>query len=44
MSSRSSVVVAGSTMSACFAVAVQNCSWTTMVSGLRHARSRRLRS
>ena len=37
MSSRSRVVVAGSTMSAMRAVGVQNCSWNTMVSGLRQA-------
>ena len=39
-----SVVVIGKTMSARLAVGVQNCSWTTMVSGLRHAMSSRARS
>ena len=37
MSLRSSVVVAGKTMSACLAVAVHQISLTTMVSGLVHA-------
>jgi hypothetical protein len=44
MSLRSSVVVAGSTMSAWRASAVHQGSCTTMVSGLDQARSRRLRS
>ena len=32
------------TMSAIFECAFQNCSWTTTVSGLRHARASRFRS
>ena len=38
------VVVVGTTMSACFAVAVQNGSWTISVSRRRNARRRRFRS
>ena len=41
---RSSIVVAGSTMSACFAVAVHQLSCTTTVSGFCHAWRSRLRS
>ncbi len=41
---RSSVVVAGNTMSARFADAVQLMSWTTIVSGFAQAFSRRCRS
>ena len=41
MSLRSSVIVAGSTMSAWRAIGVQNGSWTTIVSGRASARRRR---
>ena len=44
MSLRSSVVVAGSTMSAWRAIGVHHGSCTITVSGRRQARSRRLRS
>ena len=44
MSLRSIVTVAGSTTSACRAVAVQKLSCTTTSRGRRHARSRRFRS